>query len=151
MTTTTSEQVVPNAAEPAQRSSLLRQIASFALVGGLATLAFILVYNGMRFFAPAFLSNTVAILASSLLNFTLNRRFTFGWFGWRRWFRQLLEFTALLGVTLVASSAGLAALFKVHPNPGIIEENLAVVVASGLLFVVRFWLLRIWVFNHRRR
>jgi putative flippase GtrA len=130
---------------------LVRQIASFAIVGGLATLAFFVVYNGMRLVASPFVSNAVAIVSSSFLNFTMNRRFTFGWAGWRRWLRQLLEFSAVLAVTLGASSAGLAALFRMHPNPGIVEENVAVIVASGLLFVVRFWLLRIWVFDHRRQ
>ena len=133
------------------RAALVRQIASFVVVGAVATLAFFVVYNGMRFVASPFASNAVAIIASSLLNFIMNRRLTFGWHGWRRWLRQLFEFSLVLAVTLGASSAGLAALFAVHPDPGIVEENLAVIGASGLLFMVRFWLLRIWVFNHRRQ
>lgn len=151
MTLAAADHTRPEGEEPAGRVPLLRQIASFAVVGGLATLAFFAVYNGMRLLANPFTSNAVAIVVSSLLNFTMNRRFTFGWHGWRRWMRQLAEFSAVLAVTLGASSAGLAALFTIHPDPGIVEENVAVVVASGALFVVRFWLLRLWVFDHRRR
>ena len=146
---TTSGQA--DSTHPSPRAALLRQLFSFVVVGGVATLTFFVVYNGMRFVASPFASNAVAIVASSLLNFSMNRRLTFGWHGWRRWLRQLFEFSLVLAVTLGASSAGLAALFAVHPDPGIVEENIAVIGASGLLFMVRFWLLRIWVFDHRRQ
>ena len=141
----------PDEVQRSPRAALLRQMVSFVVVGGVATLAFFVVYNGMRLVASPFASNAVAIVASSLLNFSMNRRLTFGWHGWRRWLRQLFEFSLVLAVTLGASSAGLAALFALHPDPGIVEENVAVIGASGLLFLVRFWLLRIWVFDHRRR
>jgi putative flippase GtrA len=128
-----------------------RQLMAFALVGAGATVAFLVLYNALRLGLEPFSANAGAVAGSLVVNFAANRRFTFGWLGWRRWLRQLFEFSAVLAVTLGASSAGLAALFRVHPNPGIVEENIAVIVASGLLFVVRFWLLRIWVFDHRRK
>lgn len=119
-------------------------------IGIVGTAVYFGLYNLLRVWLQPFSANAGAVILSMGLSFFANRRFTFGRTGRRGWGRQAVEFTVVFGVTLGISTAGLAVLFAWRPAPGQLEENLALVVASGALFIVRFWLLRVWVFHPTR-
>lgn len=131
-------------------SPLRRQLVWFVAIGVVGTAMYFGFYNLLRFWLQPFAANAGAVILSMGFSFSANRRLTFGRTGRQRWGRQAMEFSVVFGVTLGISTAGLAVLFAWRPAPGQLEENLALLVASGALFVVRFWLLRVWVFHPAR-
>lgn len=131
-------------------SPLSRQLAWFMGIGVMGTAVYFGLYNLLRLGLAPFMANAGAVALSMGISFFANRRLTFGRTGRRGWARQAVEFTVVFGVTLAISSGGLAVLFAWRPAPGQVEENLALLASSGALFVVRFWLLRVWVFHPTR-
>ena len=119
-------------------------------IGLIGTAVYFGLYNILRLWMLPFAANAAAVALSMGLSFVANRRLTFGRTGRRGWVRQAWEFTVVFGLTLAISSAGLALLFAWRPAPGQLEENFALLVSSGALFLVRFWLLRVWVFHPTR-
>ena len=127
-----------------------RQFVTFALVGIAATGVFVVTYNLARLGTSPFVANAVAIIVSALANYALNRRITFGIRSRSRWARQLAEFSIVGAVTMAASTAALALLFQLYPDASQLAENIAVLGATGALFIVRFWAMRNWVFDPAR-
>lgn len=127
-----------------------RQFVVFALVGIAATGVFVVTYNLARLGTSAFVANAVAVVVSALANYGLNRRITFGIRSRSRWVRQLGEFSVVVAVTMAASTAALAVLFQLYPDASQLAENIAVLAATGALFIVRFWAMRSWVFDPAR-
>ena len=135
-------------AEP--RSSLLRQVVRFAAVGVTSTAAYILLFMVMQGWAGAQLANLIALLMTAIGNTAANRRFTFGIGGRRQLARHHVEGLVVFAVALTITSGALGLLHVSADSPHHLVE-LAVLVAANLLAtVVRFVLLRGWVFHPRR-
>ena len=135
-------------AEP--RSSLLRQVVRFAAVGVTSTAAYILLFMVMQGWAGAQLANLIALLMTAIGNTAANRRFTFGIGGRRQLARHHVEGLVVFAVALAITSGALGLLHVSAESPHHLVE-LAVLVAANLLAtVVRFVLLRGWVFHPRR-
>ena len=131
---------------PGVPHGMLRQAVRFAAVGLLSTLAYVALYVLLRDHTGAQAANLVALLLTALGNTAANRRLTFGVHGLdglaRHQFQGLLVFGLGLGLT----SGALAALHA-FGEPARVTE-LAVLVAANLLAtVLRFLLLRRWVFR----
>ncbi|MBY8886852.1 bifunctional glycosyltransferase family 2/GtrA family protein [Streptomyces sp. PTM05] len=129
---------------------MVRQLAGFAVIGALSTVANLALFWLFRFGMGAQLANALALLLCTLANTAANRRFTFGVRGRRRAMRQQAQGLAVFGVSLLMTSGSLAALrvADAHASHG---AELAVLVAANLAAtVVRFLLLRVWVFPDRR-
>ena len=126
---------------------LRRQVAGFAAVGAASTVAYVLVYLGLRVALPPQWANAVSLLITAIANTAANRRFTFGIRGrphaGRHQARGLLAF----GTGLLLTSAALAWLHAVAPRSGRGTEVAVLVVASMLATLVRFVLYRNWVFR----
>ena len=122
-----------------------RQLPSFAVIGVLSTLAQLVLYLGLRTFLPPLAANALSLLLATIANTAANRRFTFRVTGSGA-FRQQLEggLTFLLGLAL---SSGVLALVS-GGSRGV--EVVALVGANGLATIVRFLLMRAWVFHPRR-
>ncbi|WP_457032100.1 glycosyltransferase [Kitasatospora sp. P5_F3] len=67
------------------------QLASFAVVGTLSTLAFMLLFLATRQLAPAFWANAFALAVTAVANTAANRRFTFGVTGARDALKHQIE------------------------------------------------------------
>jgi putative flippase GtrA len=95
-------------------------------------------------------ANAVSLVITTIGNTAANRRFTFGVTGPERAFRQQLEggLAFLLGLGL--STGGLALLTAVAPGASRGVELAALVFANGLATLVRFLLMRAWIFHPRR-
>lgn len=138
----------------APQGSLLRQVVRFGAVGVLSTLAYVLLFMLTRGWLGAQAANLVALLVTAIGNTAANRRFTFGAGGRGRGVgvaaRHHVEGLIVFGIALGITSGSLAVLHGISPTPhGGVE--LAVLVAANLLAtVVRFVLLRGWVFHPRR-
>lgn len=128
-----------------------REAVWFVVIGVLNTVLFFVIYNLMRFAAPPFVANAVAVVIGASVSFWGNRRFTFRVRGSERVGRQLLEFAAVFGVTLVLSSGALEILYRVVESPSRMAENVALGIGSVVVVTARFLLLRYWVFKTPRQ
>ncbi|MFE0631760.1 glycosyltransferase [Streptomyces sp. NPDC058864] len=130
-------------------AGLLSQLLRFAAVGALSTLCHLLLYAALRPPVGPQAANAVALLICAFANTAANRRLTFGVRGRsgavRQHVRGLLAFLVGLGLT----SGALTALHHTAPAAGHRAE-LAVLVAANLAAtLLRFLLLRSWVFRGR--
>ncbi|MDV3124645.1 bifunctional glycosyltransferase family 2/GtrA family protein [Mycobacterium sp. 21AC1] len=130
--------------------SLLRQVVRFGAIGVVSTLAYLLLFVLLRSGMGAQAANLVALLATAIGNTAANRRFTFGIAGVGNVTRHHLEGLTVFAVALTITSGSLWLLHLVTPQPhGAVE--LGVLVAANLAAtVVRFVLLRGWVFHPSR-
>lgn len=125
------------------------QIVVFALVGGLSTLAYAVLYLALRDPLGAQGANVAALLLTAVGNTAANRRFTFGVRGERHRLRHQLQGLAVLGVGVVVTST---ALWALHAGVGVGHRLVEVVVltaANLLVTVMRFLLMRHWIFRSR--
>ncbi|WP_371498348.1 glycosyltransferase [Kitasatospora sp. NBC_00374] len=126
------------------------QLASFAVIGTLSTLAYVLLFLGLRQLLPALLANALALGVTAVANTAANRRFTFGVTGRQDALKHQVEGGIAFVLGLALSSGAIAALHLAHAQAGPSVELAALVAANALATVVRFLLLRVWVFNPRR-
>jgi putative flippase GtrA len=125
------------------------QLARFLGVGAASTVAYVLLYLGLRIPLPAEPANAISLLVTALLNTAVNRRVTFGIRGRpdlaRHQARGLIAFAA----GLVLTSAALTALHAAVPRPSRITEVAVLLTASMAATALRFVLYRRWVFRRR--
>ncbi|MER8183349.1 glycosyltransferase [Kitasatospora sp. NPDC094015] len=126
------------------------QLASFAVVGTLCTLAYVLLFLGLRQLVPALFANALALGLTAVANTAANRRFTFGVTGRRDALKHQLEGGAAFVLGLALSSGAIGLLHLLRPGAAHAAELAVLVVANALATLVRFLLLRIWVFNPGR-
>lgn len=131
-------------------TGLLRQLTRFAAVGVVSTLAYLLIFSLLRSGLSAQGANFVALGLTAVGNTAANRRFTFGVRGRDRAARHQFEGLIVFGLGLALTSGALALLHTLTaPGRGL---ELAVLVAANLAAtVLRFLLLRGWVFHPRRQ
>ncbi|GAA3042250.1 bifunctional glycosyltransferase family 2/GtrA family protein [Kitasatospora albolonga] len=143
-----AEQLPTRVRQARMPAALGWQLASFAVVGTLSTLAYLLLYLLTRQLAPAFWANAFALAVTAVGNTALNRRFTFGVTGSQDALKHQVEGGAAFLIGLALSSGAIALLPDGASHPA---ELAALVGANALATLVRFVLLRVWVFNPRRR
>lgn len=122
------------------------QFLAFVGIGAVTTAAYFLAYNLLREVLPPLTANSISVVGSIGLSFIANKRFTFGP-GTGGTTRQLALFLVIFGVTLAASNAGLAVLPRIVDDPGRLAENAVLLATNGVLVIVRFWLVRTYVFR----
>ncbi|MGW4238727.1 glycosyltransferase [Streptomyces sp. NPDC004749] len=129
---------------------LARQLVGFCVVGALSTLFYLLLYSVFRAMAGPQLANAFALLFSAVANTAANRRLTFGVRGRDRAVRHQAQGLVVFAIGLTLTSGSLAALDAASGTPSHSAE-LAVLIAANLAAtVLRFLLLRAWVFPERR-
>ncbi|HEX3780086.1 MAG TPA: bifunctional glycosyltransferase family 2/GtrA family protein [Pseudonocardiaceae bacterium] len=135
---------------PGVPAGLPRQVIRFAAVGIASTLLYLLLFVLLRNMMGAQPANLLALLVSAIANTAVNRRVTFDVRGRAgaglHQFQGLLVFAIGLGLT----SGSLALLQLATGTPGRFVEILVLVVANLLATIVRFVLLRGWVFRSER-
>jgi len=136
----------PDTAAP---RSLLRQGVLFAAVGVFSTIAYLALFLALRSALGAQGANLVALLVTAVANTAANRRFTFGVRGRAGVARHQFEGLLVFAIGLALTSGALALLHGVA-EPARPVEVVVLVAANLLATVVRFVLLRGWVFHPRR-
>ncbi len=133
---------------PGVAPSLVRQLVRFAAVGVVSTIAYLVLFLLLRTFTGAQAANLVALLVTAIGNTALNRRLTFGIRGrggaGLHQFQGLVVFGLGLGLT-----SGALELLHTMTAPGLPLEITALVLANLAATVLRFLLLRGWVFRRR--
>ena len=130
-------------------ASLFRQVVRFCAIGIASTLTYLLLFTQLHGALGAQGANLFALLTTAVANTAANRRFTFGVRGVQRATRHHVEGLIVFGIALAITSGSLAALHAVSDAPHLLE--LAVLVAANLIAtLLRFVLLRGWVFHPQR-
>jgi putative flippase GtrA len=140
----------PAAAGPGALPGFGGQVMRFAAIGVVSTLAYAILYVLFRDAVAAQPANALALLVTAVANTAANRRLTFAIRGGREVVRHQLQGLAVFALALAVTSTALAVLHLVSGHAGRASE-LAVLIAANLVAtVLRFVLLRSWVFRARR-
>jgi putative flippase GtrA len=128
--------------------SLLNQSVRFAAVGVLSTLAYLVLFTLLHPIGAQW-ANLLALLLTAVANTAANRRFTFDVRGATNVGRHQAEGLLVFGIGLALTSGALALLHSLG-EPIRAVELLVLLAANLAATVVRFVLLRGWVFHPRR-
>ena len=131
---------------PGVPRGLLKQLVRFATVGVVSTLAYLLLYVLLRGGLGAQAANLVALLVTAIGNTAANRRLTFGVRGAEHALRHQFQGLLVFGLGLGLTSGSLAVLHA-FGEPGRGAELVVLVAANLVATLLRFLLLRGWVFR----
>lgn len=127
---------------------LNRQIMRFGSIGVLSTVLHLGLFVAFQRASGATqAANLAALLAATVVNTALNRRWTFGITGASRALRHQLQGLVVFGVTWASSAIALWLLMYVSARPSTIDQGLTVAVAMVISTVVRFVAMRSWMFG----
>lgn len=129
---------------------LVTQLVRFAAIGVSSTLAYLVLFLLLRTAVGAQAANFTSLLVTAIGNTALNRRLTFGIRGRSGAGRHQFEGLIVFGLGLALTSGSLA-LLNGSTTPGLVLEITVLVLANLAATVLRFLLLRGWVFNPRRQ
>ena len=131
-------------------STLVRQVVRFAAIGVVSTLAYLLLFVLLRSPFGAQGANFLALALTAIANTAANRWFTFGVRGSQGAARHQLEGLTVFAIGLVLTSGSLAMVHGLTSAPSRTVEVAVLVAANLAATLVRFLLLRHWVFAARR-
>ncbi|MFI7239611.1 glycosyltransferase [Streptomyces cyaneofuscatus] len=128
---------------------LARQLVGFCVVGALSTLFYLALYSLFRLGVGPQLANGGALLVSAVANTAANRRLTFGVRGRSGAVRHQAQGLVVFAIGLALTSGSLAALGAATGSPSHGTELAVLITANLAATVLRFLLLRAWVFPAR--
>jgi len=129
---------------------LVHQAARFGAIGAASTLAYLLLFVLLRGSTGAQGANLLALLITAVANTAANRRFTFGVRGASDAGKHQAQGLVVFGLGLALTSGSLWLLSTLSTHPARAVELVVLVTANLLATVLRFVLLRRWVFGRRR-
>ncbi|WP_349867210.1 bifunctional glycosyltransferase family 2/GtrA family protein [Leifsonia sp. WHRI 6310E] len=135
---------------PPRPPSFFGQVVRFGVVGVLSTVAYALLYLLLQTIVTPQVANFAALLITAVANTWANRRFTFGVSGpgmVRHQFQGLIVF----GIAWALTSGSLLGLHAFVPDASARLQLVVLTVANLVATLVRFVLLRLWVFRASRR
>jgi len=133
---------------PGVPNGMLGQLLRFGLVGMLSTMAYFVLYLGLRQITGAQAANLCALLLTAVANTATNSRMTFGISGRDSLLRHHAGGLAAFAVGLLLTSGSLWLLHSVVAAPGRALELVVLVVANALATLVRFLALRQLMTRH---
>lgn len=125
---------------------LLVQVVRYVIVGGLGTVVNAVIFLVLRTWWDTMPANLVALVLSTVVSTEVNRRFTFGGIEVHPW-RSYVQSGGTVLFYAFYSSAVLMLLDQVVDSPTAWEQTVVVAVASVIGGLVRFLVLRYWVFE----
>ncbi|ROO84023.1 GtrA-like protein [Actinocorallia herbida] len=128
---------------------MARQIPRFALVGIASTVAQLVLYVLLRSIMSPLAANALSLLITTVGNTAANRRFTFGVTGRADALRHQVQGGIAFLIGLGLSTGALALLHGLADRPSRGLEVAVVLVANALATLLRFLLMRVWVFGPR--
>ncbi len=129
----------------AGRGRLGMQVGIFLIIGLCSTLAYALLYLGLRTSMTPWWANFSALLVTAVANTAANRRFTFGVRGSQHVVRHQAQGLALFAAGLAATSGSLWVLHALVTPTRALEVTV-LTVANLVVTVLRFAAMKLWVF-----
>ncbi len=126
---------------------LTTQVVRFAAVGAVSTVAYLLLFLAFHPVMGAQPANFLALALTAVANTTANRRFTFGVRDRLNATRHQLQGFGVFLVGLAMTGGALALLHASAPTAGRLVELTVLVTANLAATVVRFLLMRGWIFR----
>jgi putative flippase GtrA len=126
------------------------QALRFVAIGVVSTLAYLALFVSLRTAVAAQTANAAALLATAVANTAANRRFTFAVRGRARAARHQAQGLVVFALALVLTAGSLALLRALDPHASRVIELTVLIGANLAATVLRFVLLRGWVFRARR-
>jgi glycosyltransferase involved in cell wall biosynthesis len=134
---------------PARPPSFFGQVLRFGAVGVASTLAYALMFLMLQPLMGAQPANFASLLITAVLNTAANRRFTFGISGPEHYGVQQFQGLIVFGLAWGLTSSALMGLHAINASPGAMAELVTLTAANVLATVLRFALLKAWVFRRR--
>ncbi|MET3805415.1 putative flippase GtrA [Nakamurella sp. UYEF19] len=134
-------------ATPGVPTGMVKQIVRFAAIGVVSTLAYLLLFVVLHPFMGAQVANFLALAITAIANTAANRRFTFGVRERSGAARHQLQGFGIFLLGLAITSGSLALLHVGAPNASRMFELSVLVLANLVATVLRFLLMRGWVFR----
>jgi putative flippase GtrA len=129
-------------------AGVLGQVWRFAGVGLASTVLHLGLFAWLAGALPsAQTANLLALLVATVANTAANRRWTFGVRGRHGLGRQHLQALAVFGLTWAMSSVALLLVGSITASPGAALQTAAIAVANLSATVVRFVVMRRWIFS----
>ena len=125
------------------------EASRFALVGVASTLLYLLLFVALRAAVAPLAANAAALALSAVANTAANRRFTFGRRGRAGLLTHHVQGLAVFGLCLGLTTAALAGLEALAPGASRGVEVAVLVAANLAATLLRYVLLRLWVFGPR--
>ncbi len=132
---------------PGVPAGLSRQLMRFAAVGAASTLGYLVVFSLARPALGAQPANAAALLLTAVGNTAANRRVTFGIRGLRGGLRHQWQGLVVLLLALGLTAGALALLAATVAHPARWLELAVLVIANLAAALLRFLLLRHWIFR----
>lgn len=129
----------------------LRQLVRFTALGGVMTVAYLALYAALRGSWGAQEANLFAWVTTAVADTAANRRLTFGVSGRSGAARAQVEGLLVFGTGVLITSGSLLALDAAVAHPGQLLELGVLLGANVVAGLLRFGLLRHWVFAPRRQ
>ncbi|MDQ2879779.1 MAG: bifunctional glycosyltransferase family 2/GtrA family protein [Actinomycetota bacterium] len=137
----------PETPAPGAPTAMTGQLARFAVIGVVSTVAYLVLYLALRGSMAASWANLVALLVCGMANTAANRRITFGIRDRDRAARHQSQGLIVFALGLGLTSGALGLLAMVAPGAGQAVEVAVLVLANAVATVLRFVLFRCWVFR----
>jgi putative flippase GtrA len=125
------------------------ELSRFALVGVGSTVLYLLLFVALRAAVAPLAANAAALAISAVANTAANRRFTFGRRGREGLVTHHLQGLAVFGLCLGLTTVALAGLEALAPGASRAVEVTVLVLANAAATLLRYVLLRLWVFGPR--
>ncbi|HVQ95885.1 MAG TPA: bifunctional glycosyltransferase family 2/GtrA family protein [Mycobacteriales bacterium] len=127
------------------------QLVRFAAIGAASTLAYLVLFLGLRDMGLAAQpANALALVTTAVANTAANRRLTFGVRGRSRAAADHIRGLLVFALGLALTSGALAGLHGLAPGASRMPELAVLVGANLLATVLRFVLFRSWIFRSAR-
>jgi glycosyltransferase involved in cell wall biosynthesis len=137
--------------DPPSPPSFFGQVVRFAAIGVLSTAAYALLYLLFAGVMEGQIANFLALLITAIANTAANRRFTFGVRGRARAATHQFQGLIVFGAAWLITSGALLELHLINPHATTVVDLIVLTFANLLATVLRFILLRVWVFRRERR
>jgi putative flippase GtrA len=130
--------------------TLVRQVATFAVIGVASTAAYAVLYVMLRAESPPQMANGLALVITAVANTLLNRRLTFGIRGRHGVIGDLTAGMVAFAFALLITSSSVTVLGVVAPGSGRLIEIAVLTGANGVATASRFLVLRFWLASRGR-
>jgi putative flippase GtrA len=130
---------------------LAAQLASFARIGVVSTVAYLVLFLVLRPFLGAFGANAASLALCTVANTLANRVLTFGLRGRQAYRRAAIGGVAVFATSVTVTSALLGLLALVAPGAPVVAELAVLVTANAFAALARFLVLRAWVYRRHLR